>query len=240
MKLEDLINEGNNFKAYVKKWDWGSYIDHPDYSNWKRKSLMFLQTNFPNHPQTKNYEENISSDQPSDLASFIAILNAFNEIEQPSTSKNDIQNLENIFYSFQKISNQLKRRYSKRETLIINDEYDVQDLLHSLLHLYFEDIRNEDWVPEYAGGKSRVDFLLKNEKMIIEVKMASENLQDKDIGDQLIIDVAHYKSHPDCKKIICFVFDPKICINNPTGLKNDLERLSENGGVEVRIFIQPQ
>ncbi len=76
-----------------------------------------------------------------------------------------------------------------RETLKIEDEYDVQDLLHALLLLYFDDVRTEEWTPSYAGKSSRMDFLLKNERVVIEVKKTRLGLADKELGDQLIIDV---------------------------------------------------
>lgn len=78
--------------------------------------------------------------------------------------------LERIFMRFYKIARQLRNRHDNRQTLSIEDEYDVQDLLHALLHLYFNDIRPEEWTPSYAGKSARVDFLLKNEKTVIEVK----------------------------------------------------------------------
>ena len=78
--------------------------------------------------------------------------------------------LERIFMRFYKIARQLRNRHGNRQTLSIEDEYDVQDLLHALLHLYFDDIRPEEWTPSYAGKSARVDFLLKNEKTVIEVK----------------------------------------------------------------------
>ncbi len=76
-----------------------------------------------------------------------------------------------------------------RETLKIEDEYDVQDLLHALLLLYFDDVRAEEWTPSYAGKSARMDFLLKNERVVIEVKKTRLGLADKELGDQLIIDV---------------------------------------------------
>lgn len=66
--------------------------------------------------------------------------------------------LSNLFERFHSVAKQLRHRYDNRPTLDINDEYDVQDLLHSLLKLYFEDIRKEEWTPSYAGGSSRMDF----------------------------------------------------------------------------------
>ena len=55
-------------------------------------------------------------------------------------------------------------------TLDVQDEYDVQDLFHALLHIHFEDIRPEEWAPSFAGASSRMDFLLKQEQIIIEIK----------------------------------------------------------------------
>ncbi|MBL1729070.1 hypothetical protein ELD60_31035, partial [Klebsiella pneumoniae] len=119
---------------------------------------------------------------------------------------------------FHLVANQLKTRHSNRESLVISDEYDVQDLLHALLHIYFDDIRPEEWTPNYAGGSSRVDFLLKNEGIIIEVKKTRATLKAKDIGSELLIDSQRYRSHPDCKKLLCFVYDPDGWIANPRGL----------------------
>lgn len=237
--IKELVKNGNLFKSHVKSTDYGSYIDHPQFDDWKRKSLMFLQMNYPGHPQTVDFEKNIDDDTPYNLSKLVAILKAFDEIKQPLNQINYLEELENIFRNFFKISNQLRRRYDKRETIQINDEYDVQDLLHGLLHLYFNDIRNEDWVPEYAGGKSRVDFLLKNEGVVIETKYATERLTEKKLGDQLIIDIAHYKELADCKHIVCFIYDPDFNLSNPVGLKNDLEKLSDNNGVKVSIYIFP-
>lgn len=66
--------------------------------------------------------------------------------------------------------------------------------------MFFEDVRPGEWAPLYAGGSKRMDFLLKDEEIAIEVKMMTRNgLKDKEIGEQLIIDVANYKLHKNCK-----------------------------------------
>ena len=70
-------------------------------------------------------------------------------------------------------------------------------LLHALLLLCFDDIRAEEWTSSYAGKSARMDFLLKNEGVVIEVKKTRLGLTDKELGDQLIIDVDRYKVHPD-------------------------------------------
>jgi hypothetical protein len=145
--------------------------------------------------------------------------------------------LDMIFDRFHKVSNQLKQRYNKRVTLEIKDEYDVQDFLLCLLKLHFDDIRKEEWTPSYAGSSARMDFLLKYEKIVIEVKMTRKGLADKEVGNQLIEDIARYKNHPDCKKLICFVYDPEGRIINPEGIINDLKQ--ENDNFKVEVIIRP-
>lgn len=93
----------------------------------------------------------------------------------------------------------MRRRHSSRSTLEVTDEYDVQDLLNAILRLHFDDVRPEEWTPSYAGGNNRMDFLLKDDEISIEVKMTRDGLKDKELGEQLIIDIAKYKEHPNCK-----------------------------------------
>jgi hypothetical protein len=91
--------------------------------------------------------------------------------------------------------------------------------------------------PIYAGGSSRMDFLLKEEQIVIEVKKTRKGLGDKELGKQLIENKEKYKTHPDCKKLICFTYDPEGRIINPKGLQNDLNK--QEPEFEVEIIIKP-
>jgi len=149
-----------------------------------------------------------------------------------------VNKINTIIERFPLVSRQLRNRHEKRNTLEIEDEYDVQDLLHSLLKIFFDDIRPEEWTPQYAGGSSRMDFLLKNEKIVIEVKKTRTSLQEKQVGEQLIIDVIKYKQHQDCRTLICFIFDPEGRIGNPKGLENDLNQMTTED-LQVIVKIAP-
>lgn len=155
-------------------------------------------------------------------------------LESPDIQLEKIKILEKIFKNFHKMARKIRDRYNDRTTLDINDEYDVQDLLFATLQLFFDDIRKEEWTPSYAGNSSRADFLLKKEKIVVEVKKTRPSMKDKDLGEQLIIDIAKYKVHPDCKKLICFVYDPEGRIANPTGIVNDLEKGNDDF---VKVYI---
>jgi hypothetical protein len=69
--------------------------------------------------------------------------------------------IEQICDSFHQVARQLRSRHGSRPTLEVEDEYDVQDLLHAILRIFFEDVRPEEWAPSYAGKATRMDFLLK-------------------------------------------------------------------------------
>jgi hypothetical protein len=103
------------------------------------------------------------------------------------------------------------------------------------LKIHFDDIRAEEWTPSYAGGASRMDFLLKNEKVVIECKKTRNGLDARKLGDELTIDIARYQAHPNCLLLICFVYDPDGRIQNPVGIENDLARESDEFAVKVIV-----
>lgn len=139
---------------------------------------------------------------------------------------------------FHEVARQLTHRRESRPTLEIEDEYDVQDLLHALLHIQFDDIRAEEWTPSYGGGSSRMDFLLKDHAIVVEAKMTRKGLGAKEVSEQLIIDAAKYRQHPDCKTLICLVYDPSSLVKNPRGIERDLAKLTGNG-LDVICVVTP-
>lgn len=130
---------------------------------------------------------------------------------------------------------QMRHRHEDRATLDVGDEYDVQDLLHAVLLLFFDDVRPEEVAPSYAGKSTRMDFLLKNESIVIETKMTRKGLGAREVGDQLILDIARYQAHPNCKHLFCLVYDPDHRVSNPRGLENDLSK--KHGDLSVKVFV---
>lgn len=108
------------------------------------------------------------------IEKIIQNLKLYIEREYILLEKKEKINLANIFdlifNNFHKVVKSLRNRYDSRNTIDVDDEYDVQDLLFAILQIFFKDIRKEEWTPSYAGNSSRVDFLLKEEKTVIEVK----------------------------------------------------------------------
>lgn len=154
---------------------------------------------------------------------------------KPSPAQTDIVLIERLLRRYHRSVRQLKHRHADRPSFPIDDEYDVQDFLHTILRALFDDIRAEEYTPSYAGGSSRMDFLLKSEQIVIETKVASAYLRDKDVGAQLIVDIGRYQAHPDCGRLICFVYDPEGYIRNPTGLESDLSKVHDK--LEVKVIV---
>lgn len=236
--LDELISEGERIYAHRHVDECGGYVENDIYDPWKRKALMFIQKTYPNNPQIATFESHVAANEDEDHCfACLSILKAF-RVVQPNDVSVDYDGLLNtIFEKFHTVARQMRRRHDERETLIINDEYDVQDMLHALLKLHFDDVRPEEWTPSYAGGANRMDFLLKDEEIAIEIKMTRSGLKDKELGEQLIIDIAKYQNHPNCKCLYCFVYDPDDIIRNPRGIEKDLEKLGKD--FLVKVYIRP-
>ncbi len=148
------------------------------------------------------------------------------------------RNLELLIERFHLVARQMRVRHASRPTLEINDEYDVQDLLHALLMVFFDNIRKEEWTPSYAGAASKMDYLLPELEMAVEVKKARQTLTTRELGQELIVDIAMYQNHPQCRKLLCFVYDPDGLILNPRGVESDLSR--QHDKLAVRVMILPR
>jgi hypothetical protein len=144
----------------------------------------------------------------------------------------------NLCQRFPRFARQLAARHDNRTALTIADEYDVQDTLHALLQLHFDDIRPEEWAPSYAGSRTRMDFLLKREHTVVETKMTRERLDQRRVVEELTIDKAHYRGHPDCKELVCFVYDPEHRLTNPDALESDLN--GDEDGLTTRVIVAPR
>jgi len=153
-------------------------------------------------------------------------------IPNSTNAKLIVERICNNFHSF---AIQITKRHNRRSTIKIKDEYDVQDLLHAILRMFFDDVRPEEYTQSYAGGAVRMDFLLKTEQIVIEVKKPRDGLTDKKLGEELIIDKEKYKIHSDCKCLICFVYDPDHIINNPAAIEKDLSEQDD-----TMVLIRPK
>jgi hypothetical protein len=121
---------------------------------------------------------------------------------------------------------------------MIRDEYDVQDLLHAILRLHFSDVRREEPAPSHAATRTRLDLLLKEERVVIEVKMTRPSLSQRRLVEELAIDKERYRSHPDCDAIVFFIYDPEGRIQNAVAVERDIG--SEVAGIRTKVIVAPR
>jgi hypothetical protein len=148
------------------------------------------------------------------------------------------QKLELLIDRFHRVAQQIRKRRQSRPALIMKDEYDVQYLLHGLLQIFFDDVRDEEWTSSYAGKASRMDFLLPGLKTVVEAKKTRPSLTAGVLGNELLVDIARYQKHPQCRQLFCFVYDPDGHINNPRGVEADLSK--QHSDLSVRVMIMPR
>ena len=124
-------------------------------------------------------------------------------------------------------------------SIAFESEYDLQDLLHALLSPWVGDIRREEYTPSYAGSSSRIDLVLPRHQTVIEAKYVRDAGHAKKIGDELVLDLAHYRVHPNCDFLWAVVLDRHGEIENAEGLADDLEgeHSNEHGIVDVRVRV---
>jgi hypothetical protein len=128
-------------------------------------------------------------------------------------------------------------RRKGHENFKINDEYDVQDLLYIILKSLFSDMKYEDPIPKVGGQSTKIDFILRDECILIEVKMIKEkDMNEMEFIKQLKIDFESYHECQWIKKLFCFIYDPfkkTGDISNFKDLNGDRTKNGHNFNVEV-------
>lgn len=119
----------------------------------------------------------------------------------------------------------------------LKDEYDLQFLVNALLRLQFDNVKSEESAPSMAAGATRSDFLLPDHGLVVELKMTRQGMNARSLADELILDIARYRAHPDCHAIIFFVYDPRGLIKNPVALQADLSKIA--GVLPVSLVVSP-
>lgn len=160
-------------------------------------------------------------------------------LSSPSKPAKVEELLEVIVRGLRRAMHPLTHRRKGTQPLSFGSEYDVQDLLHAMLRPWISDIRPEEFTPSYAGSSTRMDFLLPAHQLVIETKIVRDRAHAKRVGDELIVDIEHYRRHPACTSLWCVIYDPDHLITNAEGFKQDLQgpRTFLDGKVTVRVYI---
>ena len=125
-----------------------------------------------------------------------------------------------------------------KNILKIDDEYDVQDILYVVLKSVFPTIKYENPLAKLGGSSTRLDFVLIEEGIIIEVKqIREEEKNDKKFIQQIKIDLQSYHVLDYLKEIIFYVYAPKAIqdVNNFYELEGP--QTINNKSFDVKIIV---
>lgn len=154
------------------------------------------------------------------------------------TSEDSVERVVSLCKRLPMFVERLQKRQRSRVPIEVKDEYDVQDLLHAILKLHFEDVRPEEWAPSYAANSSRTDFFLPAERLVIEAKMTRANLGQREVVNELIIDRVRYEKMPTVDHLVCVVYDPDRRCGNPAAVATDVEQ--SDGRLKVTVVVTPR
>ncbi len=242
---EDINNEhkkrdSRNKEFFAQSFNYPNNQYFDEYAYWRSFSMSMRE------PYLGEKIENLQDDIKYDIEKLKIILNkadlipvSLESIHKEQLNEKPLHLIKNILKGFHKCAQELRFRHQGRETIIINDEYDVQDLLRSILKVHFSDVRAEDYSPSSAGWNSRIDLVLTEENIIIETKITSERLKDKEAWEQIAIDIVRYQWHPSFNTLVVFIYDKWDNIRNKRWLIQDLERQSKPRK-EIVVIINPE
>jgi hypothetical protein len=142
--------------------------------------------------------------------------------------------LEAFCHRLPQVIRQLRQRWSTRPTFAIQDEHDLEDLVRSLLPLYFTDIRCRSRTPSYASS-TRTDLLLQPHSLVVTAKHTGPSVLLAEIEQQLKEDIAFYRAVPECRMLWVYILDLQRHLQEP----KDLEALwsQKDERLEVRCVI---
>ncbi|MBI6742740.1 MULTISPECIES: hypothetical protein [Pseudomonas syringae group] len=139
---------------------------------------------------------------------------------------------------FHRFAKDLEDRPRNADGITVQNEYDVQYLVNALLRLEFDNVKPEEYAPSMASGATRLDFLLPDHDLVLEIKMTHDSKRMKSLVNELILDIGRYRAHPGCSEIIFFVYDPRGLMKNPVALQKELTEIA--GNLPVTLFVSPR
>jgi len=245
---EDIIETNGFFQARYK-----NIIDSIDlpYSNSINNVLNLLeeqkQSDKPNiimMTKTESMKKSVRLlISPSELQDIILgvtlrLSDYINEKIELTSKLPYEETIMNIFNRFHLIANVLKNRHSGKQPIIIEDEYDVQDLLNALLHLSFDSVQKEEYLHRFGGKNPRIDFFIP-ERIGIEVKKVKDRDHGKKIIEEISADKDLYSKDSRIRELYFFIYDPDSKITNRVDFKQDLEKNFSDQFDVIKVIVKP-
>ncbi|MBX0325250.1 hypothetical protein EGH21_19675 [Halomicroarcula sp. F13] len=208
---------------------------HKSHKEWRNISVPCSEVVENDLPQgIENVEKLYSTFYDFFTVEYDGEIDHFNE-NVNSSEATAVHKIEKIFNRFGEIALPLRERRSDKEPLEMNDEADVQYLLHGLLKLDFDDVRREPHTERHSSVSPRIDFLIQDETIGIEVKRASPTRQEKALRKELSEDKEQYRLDTNIDTLLMFIYDPEKQIENKAEFESSFEQ--ETPQMETRVTV---
>ena len=115
--------------------------------------------------------------------------------------------------------------FEKRNKSKFKNELELQNFIYSTLRALFVSVEFEDPTEKICGKFNRLDFVLKEHKIIIEVKYVRDKRHGTTVSEELSVDFPRYKLSPYGETIINYIYDPNNYITNQSLFKKQLKKL---------------
>lgn len=141
--------------------------------------------------------------------------------------------LRTILRGFDQARISLASRQRGKGPFLCEDEYDVQDLLTTLICPIFPEITREEPTRRVGPNAARIDLFFPEFATAIEVKVVRSKRDLARISSELKDDIETYGLEGRCDFLICFVFDLTRCLS-----ESDMKQLVNLAG--NRAFDGPE
>lgn len=179
-----------------------------------------------------------STKQLDDFAKFVEGIQLTEKVDTKRKNSDQIDMIFTVIDKFSTAAKPLLIRRKNKPRIKFNDEYDIQDVLHTILKPFFPSIKSEEVV---SGGSKRflkIDFLITSEKIGIECKFVKSNLKIDKIKAQINDDIQTYHQHQDCSTLIFFLYDKNQIIVDPDSLEKEYTALQKFNKKPMQIYLR--
>jgi hypothetical protein len=142
--------------------------------------------------------------------------------------------LEAFFRRLPLVIRQLRQRFRSRPAMCVDDAHDLDDVVRSLLPLYFDHIYLRSRTPSYAAA-NRTDLLIVPDRIFCTLKHASPELRRPQLIDEVTEDTAYYRTVQECRSVWIYVYDPQSYLREPHDLEACCSRPDEKPSVRCVI-----
>lgn len=181
---------------------------------------------------------------PADLATAVAELNS--KYGSASTaavaSVQDVGRILKALDEFMECVRYLNTRRSTSAVLALNSEAAVQDALYLMLRPWVLDLVPETPTDKIASARYTIqDFLSESAKTVIEAKFIRDAAHGKSITKELHDDIETYRTHPSCRHLVFFIYDPDVLIPDRAALRRQIavERTYAGSPLTCHLVVKP-